>query len=121
MEDAGTQAVEEYFAFICGIVGNALADEAAELAAKLLRPSPAKCKEAELADTEAFLIAIRIGLTQACHWEQLEDAWVYEMPAVIEQENVATEVELIKVTQKLADNGHVLESEVRGNLFGEAL
>ena len=51
MEDAGNQAVEEYVAFICDIVGNALADEAAELAAKLLRPSPAKCKEAELADT----------------------------------------------------------------------
>ena len=101
MEDAGTQAVEEDFAFICDIVGNALADEAAQLAAKLLRPSPAKCKEAELADTEAFLIAIRIGLTQARHWEQLEDAWVYEMPAAVESESAVAEVELIRRRRSL--------------------
>ena len=64
MEEAGTQAVEEDFA--------------AELAAKLLRPPPTKCKEVEMADTEAFLIAIGIGLTQARHWEQSENAWNYE-------------------------------------------
>ena len=37
LEEVGTQAVEEKFAHICDIIGNALADEAAELAAKLTK------------------------------------------------------------------------------------
>ena len=65
LEDVGVLAVEENFGLICDIVGNALADEAAELTAKLLRPPPAKCKQVSAQDTEAFLVCIRIGLTQA--------------------------------------------------------
>ena len=61
LEEVGAQAVEEKFAHICDVIGNALADEAAELAAKLLRPTTSVCKQAEVEDTEAFLICIRLG------------------------------------------------------------
>jgi hypothetical protein len=38
--EVDTQGVEHGFASICDVVGNALADEADELAAKLVRPMP---------------------------------------------------------------------------------
>ena len=76
-----------------------LVDEVAELAAKLLRPTLAISKEADLEDTEAFLVCIRIGLTQARHWEQSEDAWLYDAPVEIEPESLSTELEILKATK----------------------
>ena len=103
---------------ICDIIGNALADEAAELTAKLLRPAPAKCRQAAAKDTEAFLVCIRIGLTQARLWEASEEALVYEAPVAFEPEATSTEIELIKVTQGLAYNGHVPIATTWGSMFG---
>ena len=47
LEDVGTLAVEQDYATICDIVGNALADEAAELTAKLLKPNKSAIEESE--------------------------------------------------------------------------
>ena len=41
IEEVGVHAVVDGFAELVDIIGNALADEAAELAVKLLRPSQA--------------------------------------------------------------------------------
>ena len=91
-------------------MGNALADEAAELTSKLLRPLPAKCKQVSAQDTEAFLVCIRIGLTQARAWDMAEGALIYETPEAFEPTATSTEIELIKATQNLANNGHVPEA-----------
>ena len=69
IEDVGALAIEQDFAAICDIIGNALADEAAELTAKLLQPRTPETKRAELWDKETFLICIRIGFVQARLWE----------------------------------------------------
>ena len=116
LEEVGTQAVEEQFATIRDVVGNAFADEVVESAAKLRRPTLAICKEADLEDTEAFLVCIRIGLPQARHWEQSEDAWLYEAPVETEPESFSTEVEILKVSKNLVDRGYCLVNEVRTNL-----
>ena len=118
MEEVGAQAVEEQFAHICDVIGNALADEAAELAAKLLRPTPSICKQAEVEDTEALLICIRLGLTQARHWESTEEAWIYEAPVPVEAVSCSTECEMVKVIEKIADQGHDVQSDFRGGMSG---
>ena len=110
--------MEEKFAHICDIIGNALADEAAELAAKLLRPTTSVCKQAEIEDTEAFLICIRLGLTQARHWAATEEAWIYEAPVPAEVVSCSTEGEMVKVMEKMAAKGHEVIPNFRGGLSG---
>jgi hypothetical protein len=118
LEDVGILTVEEKNGIICDIVGNALADEAAELTSKLLRPLPAKCKQVSAQYTEAFLVCIRIGLTQARAWDMAEGALIYKTPEAFEASATNTEIELIKATQNLANNGHVPEATTWGNLRG---
>ena len=84
LEDIGEQAVETGAAMICDIIGNALADEAASIAAKWLRPTSAECREAKLVESTAFLICIRLAFTQARLWELTEEARRYEAPPEIE-------------------------------------
>ena len=86
IEDVGARAVETDFATICDVIGNALADEAADLAAKLMRPTPAKCKKIESEQSEAFLVCVRIRMVQARLWERTENAMTYELPEEAEQE-----------------------------------
>ena len=105
-------------AFICDVIGNVLADEAAELTAKLLRPSQAKCKEVSSLDTEAFLVCVRIGLTQARSWEVLEDALVYEALVEFEPEATSVEIELVKATKSLAESGHDIVATAWGDMSG---
>ena len=65
LEEIAFEALEADLAFICDVIGNALADEAANLAVQKLRPLPAECKEIELLHKTAFLICIRLAFTQA--------------------------------------------------------
>ena len=58
-------------------------------------------------DTEAFLICIRLGLTQARHWAATEEAWIYEAPVPVEAVSCSTEGEMMKVIEQMADKGHV--------------
>ena len=75
------------------IIGNALADEAAELSAKLLRPNVETNNEANELDKLAFNICIRIGFVQARLWELFSDAPIYEaLDATIPLPRTQTEV-----------------------------
>ena len=78
LEAIGAQAVEAEFAFICDIIGNALADESAAIAAEWLEPKKAQCNEAEAIDNLAFMICIRLAFTQARIWEVTADSLLYE-------------------------------------------
>ena len=65
IEGCGTDAVQNQWAYLCDIVGNALADEAAEQAAKTFQPSKQDCLNSEELSRDAFLICIRLAFTQA--------------------------------------------------------
>ena len=118
LEDVGAQAVEDSIAHICDVIGNELADEAAELTAKLLRPQQTKCKASSVAEAEAFLVCIRIGLAQARLWEASEDALIFEAHESFEAEATSTEIELMKAARNLADSGHELIVDTWGEFVG---
>ena len=67
-------------ACICDIVGNALADEATEQAAKTLQPPKKNWIDGETLSKEAFMICIRLALTQARVWELTNESFLYECP-----------------------------------------
>ena len=80
LEDIALEAIQADAAYLCDIVGNALADESAAIAAKLLRPETSECAEADQLQSTAFLICIRLGFTKARIWELTNDAPIYEAP-----------------------------------------
>ena len=80
LEDIALEAIQADAAYLCDIVGNALADESAAIAAKWLRPETSECAGAEQLQSTAFLICIRLGFTQARIWELTNDAPIYEAP-----------------------------------------
>ena len=65
IEGVGVKPVMWGHAELIDIIGNALADEAADLAAKLLRPNVEANNEANELDKLAFNICIRTGFVQA--------------------------------------------------------
>ena len=56
LEEIAFEALEADLAYICDVIGNALADEAANLAAKQLRPAPTICKDADTLQKTVFLV-----------------------------------------------------------------
>ncbi len=60
------------------IIGNALADEAAEFAAALLRPPQKEILEATRVDKIAFVVCVRSGFVQARLWELFGNAPISE-------------------------------------------
>ena len=69
-------------------------------------------------DTGAFLVCMRLGLTQARHWAATEEAWIYEAPAPVEAVSCSTEGEMVKVMEMMADKGHDVIQNFRGGLRG---
>ena len=57
-------------------------------------------------------------LTQARHWASTEEAWTYEAPVPVEAVSCSTEGEMVKVIEKMADNGHDVQSDFRGGMSG---
>ena len=78
IEDIGVRAVMDGFAELVSIIGNALADEAAELAVKLIRPPQDAIKEADRIEAMAFNVCVRLGMVQARIWEVLGNAPIHE-------------------------------------------
>ena len=54
IEDCGAIAIQNDFAYLCDIIGNAFADEVADLAATTLQPSKEDCLKSEASSKEAF-------------------------------------------------------------------
>ena len=103
---------------ICDIIGNALADEAASVASKLLRPNPVTCKASESIHHTAFNICLRIGFTQAREWELLADAPIYEAPPEPEHIDLSIGSAFQQAADDLALAGHDLVLERRGHSTG---
>ena len=118
LEEVGTQAVMEQYAFLCDIIENALADEAATIAAELLKPSKEKCLKAEALEEETFLICIRLGFTQARVWELTHDCLLYEAPPETEEPALYISSHLKQLSSEFVDRGHLLELAYRGEHAG---
>ena len=78
IEGVGLKAVQWGHAELIDIIGNALADEAVELTAKLLRPNTDTNNEAFELGKLTFNICVNIGFVQARLWELFADAPMYE-------------------------------------------
>ena len=118
IEDCGTEAVISQWANLCDIIGNALADEAAEQAAKVLTPTREKCLESEARSKEIFLICIRLAFTQARVWELTNDCLIYESPPDFIEEDTCFESHLPGLRDEFAAKGHLLEAAFRGEHAG---
>ena len=102
------QLITADVASICDIIGNALADEAASLAAQRLRPTTAECKQADLIHNLAFDICIRITFTQARVWELTDDVRIYEAPPDFAEADTSFENISQLVKDELLAKGHDL-------------
>ena len=100
------------------IIRNALADEAAAIAAKWLRPQQGEKREATLINQQAFLICIRLACTQARLWELTEDAFLYEAPPEIEAQDLDPLTAFQRAADEFALAGHDLEPATQGKQAG---
>ena len=118
IEGIGLKAIMWGFAELVDIIGNALADEAAELAVKLLRPSQEAIREAKRFDGLAFNVCVRIGLVQARILETIGDAPIHEAPANDTVPPIIANEALTELIEAMRKSGHTLERSFRGNLPG---
>jgi len=118
LEEVALEAVQADIASICDIIGNALADEAASLAAQRLRPTAAECKEADLTHRLAFDICIRLAFTQARVWELTDDVRIYEAPPESVEADTSLESVTESIKEQLSAQGHDLVLAQRGDEAG---
>ena len=118
LEEIAFEALEADMAFLCDVIGNALADEAASLAAKRLRPAPVTCKESQLLHKKTFLICIRLAFTQARVWAMMGEARLYEDPPDHEEAEADIGSEFQKLEDDFAKQGHELIEAWRGKQSG---
>ena len=118
IEDCADQAIQAGEAQLCDIIGNALADEAAAIAARLLRPSSVACNEKANLHRIAFNICIRLAFTQAREWELFADARLYEAPPEIEHTDTTIGTAFQRAEDELTESGHDLYIERRGDMLG---
>ena len=102
------------FAELVDIIGNALADEAADLAAKLLRPPQPEIDEAKRIDNIAFLTCIRLGFIQARRWELFNGAPIYETPTEDTAPPRTVDQALVDLIAKMKQSGHIVEKAFEG-------
>ena len=120
MEELGAEAVSSGAALLTDIIGNSLADEAASLTAKTLRPDAADIAAALDIEKMAFGICIRIGLVQARIWEVNKDAVMYELTERPDPIELGVEAEMRKAIDDILVKGHDLAIAHRGDLKGHA-
>ena len=118
IEGVADLAIKAGEAQLCDIIGNALADEAAAIAAKLLRPTPIACKSRESIHRLAFNICIRLAFSQAREWELLDDTRIYEAPPEFIETDTTIGTAFQKDNDELTESGHDLSIEWRGKIAG---
>jgi len=112
------EAIAAGAATVCDIIGNALADEAAAIAAKWFRPQQTETREATLLNKQAFLICIRLACTQARLWELTADALMYEAPPELEEVDLDPSSVFQRTADDFASTGHDLEPATQGKQSG---
>ena len=118
LEEIALEALEAEAAFICDIIGNALADESAAIAAKWLRPEDTVCTQAKEIDNTAFLICIRLAFVQARIWELTNDAPIYETPPDHSEVDLTIGSNFQRAADELTEKRHQLEAATRGKERG---
>ena len=118
LEEIAFEAIEAEAAQVCDIIGNALADESAAIAAKLLRPTQVECKEAAKLHNTAFFICIRLAFTQARVWTLTNDTRLYEAPPDLEEVDLEAGSVFQKNADEFAAQGHDLIEATQGKQSG---
>ena len=119
LEDIALEAIEAEAAYICDIIGNALADESAAITAKRLRPDNTECKQASSINRTAFLICIRLAFVQARMWELFNDAPIYEASPDIVEVDSTIGTTFQKAADELSATLHQLEAATKGKDSGQ--
>ena len=115
LERAGLHAVMGGYAELVDIIGNALADEAAERAVALLRPKQKAINAAKQTDQLANAICTRIGFIQARLCDLFGNAHIHEAPRCKEEEPLTDKAVIDKMVEDMRATGHVLERRLRGH------
>ena len=102
------------YAELVDIIGNALADEAAELAVALIRPEQKGSTKAKQTDQLAKAICTRIGFIQARLWDLFGSAPIHEAPSCKDEEPMTDKAAIDKMVEDMRAKGHVLERRLRG-------
>ena len=118
LEEIALEAIEAEAAFICDIIGSALADESAAIAAKWLRPEATVCTQAKEIYNTAFLICIRLAFVQARIWELTNDAPIYETPPDHSEVDLTIGSNFQRATDELTASKHQLEAATQGKESG---
>ena len=118
LEEIAFEAIEAQAAEICDIIGNAFADEAASIVAKMLRPTLAEIDEAKVISKTAFFICIRLAFTQARVWHLTNDSRRFEAPPEIEEADLSIGSVFQMTADEFAAKGHELIEATQGKLSG---
>ena len=108
LEDQGESAITEGLISSAHMLGNSLADAAAEQANEMVQPKYATIKEAEEAEVTAFLVAKRIAIIQAHVWQSQGDEAIYEAPRIINPVAPCQKRATAATMLRLVRNGHRL-------------
>ncbi len=98
------------------VVGNELADAAAETGHAAFTYSATEARGVKEAEARTFNVAVRLGRTQARIWEQMAGAAVYQPPEapVLDEELLDRRKVFKDIAQSTVTNGHVLFREKQG-------
>jgi len=114
IEGQAFDAVKWGYAELVGIIGSALADEAAELTVALIRPSQETIVEAKQTHQMAMAVCTRIGFIQARLWELFGNAPIHEAPSAKDEEPITNDKALETLMEDMKRTGHILERRMRG-------
>jgi len=118
IEAEGENAVRWGLAELTDLIGNSLADEAAELAVKLLRPPQDQVDEANREEHLAFCICIRLGMIQARIWHLFDGAPIFPTPIEDTEGPITNESALNNLIERMKLTGHILVNWQRGHVHG---
>ncbi len=100
------------------MIGNALADGAAEVGGEYFQPPFGQVRSAKWAEAIRYLVAMRIALIHTDIWDKQAGARIYDRPDALEFEPVNQRVANSSLMMQLCRNGHRLH-RVTGGLHCE--
>ena len=110
MEDKGPSTLQDKLISFVDLVGNTLADTAAEAAARRVQPDLSSVKPARRNDSLGFAVAKRLGIIQADIWAKKEAAGaIYELEAIPDEVDIRQEVTNAGMISAYVRAGHRLE------------
>ena len=96
------------------IIGNALADQAAEVAEAKIQTDVTQSNAANANETTAYLVALRLAVIQKRIWDCETGARTHDMPKEIVHAQIGEAEVLDTIARSIAKNGHRLQKAGTG-------